>query len=88
MTSFTIPLLFFCFKTLNLFFHYHIYVTDNKNNKIFIKKKWYTDYLKIHNEEQKEFEDTKGVTRIRKSKKDRPNEKGQRDKQRSTKHYT
>ena len=46
------------------------------------------DYLKIHNAEQKVFEDTKGVTRIRKSKKDRPNEKGQKDKQRSTKHYT
>jgi hypothetical protein len=39
---------------------------------------------------EEELEDTKGVTRIRKSKKDRqtqwPKEKGQRDKQHSTKH--
>ena len=39
---------------------------------------------------EEEFEDTKGVTRIRKSMKDRqtqwPKEKGQRDKQHSTKH--
>jgi hypothetical protein len=38
-----------------------------------------------------EFEDTKEVIRICKSKKNRtqwPKEKGQKDKQRSTKHYT
>jgi len=44
----------------------------------------------LQNEE--EFEDTKGVIRIRKSKKDKttlwPKEKVQKDKQRSTKHYT
>ena len=38
-----------------------------------------------------EFEDTKGVIRIRKSKKDKqhndPKEKGQKERQRSTKHY-
>jgi len=40
---------------------------------------------------QEEFEDTKGVIRIRKSKRDkkkRSKEKGQKEKQRSTKHYT
>ena len=36
---------------------------------------------------QEEFEDTKGVIRIRKSKKDRQYN-GQKDKQRSTKHCT
>ena len=36
-----------------------------------------------------EFEDTKGVIRIRKSKKDRQhNDQKKKDKQRSTKHYT
>jgi len=34
-----------------------------------------------------EFEDTKGVIKIRKSKKDRQHN-GQKDKQQSTKHYT
>jgi len=40
---------------------------------------------------QEEFEDTKGVIRNRKLKKYRtewPKEKGEKDKQRSTKHYT
>ena len=42
---------------------------------------------------KEEFEDTKGEIRIRKSKEGQqtsqlPNEKGQKDKQRSTKHYT
>jgi hypothetical protein len=41
---------------------------------------------------QEEFEDTKGVIRIRKSKKDRQHngqmKKGQKNEQRSTKHYT
>ena len=36
---------------------------------------------------QEEIEDTKGVIRIRKSKKNRRHN-GQKDKQRSTKHYT
>jgi hypothetical protein len=36
-----------------------------------------------------EFEDTKGVIRIRKSKKDKQhNDQKKKDKQRSTKHYT
>jgi hypothetical protein len=40
-------------------------------------------------EVQEEFEDTKGVIRIRKSKTDRQhNGQKKRDKQRSTKHYT
>jgi hypothetical protein len=41
---------------------------------------------------QEKFQDAKGVIRIRKSKEEQatqwPNEKGQNDKQRSTKHYT
>ena len=41
---------------------------------------------------QEEFEDTKDVIRIRKSKKDKQHndqkKKGQKDKQRFTKHYT
>ena len=49
----------------------------------------YCIYIYIYNQE--EFEDTKGVIKIRKSD-DRQhngqNEKGQKDKQRSTKHYT
>jgi len=38
---------------------------------------------------EEEFEDTKGIIRIRKSKKDRQhNGQKKKDKQRSTKHYT
>jgi len=45
--------------------------------------------LLIKNEGQEEFEDTKGIIRSRKSKNDRQHngqKKGQKDKQRSTKH--
>jgi hypothetical protein len=38
---------------------------------------------------QEEFEDTKGIIKIRKSKEDRqPNGQKKKEKQRSTKHYT
>ena len=48
--------------------------------------------LFAHSGVEKEFVDTKGIIRIRKSKKNRQHngqmEKGQKNKQRSTKHYT
>ena len=49
-------------------------------------------YIQGSPSQQEEFEDIKGEIRIRKSKKGRPKtmtkEKGQKDKQRSTKHNT
>jgi hypothetical protein len=58
-----------------------VYCTDIKRRQM--------HYANSDNIKQEEFEDTKGIIRIRISKKkttQRPNEKVQRGKQRSTKH--
>ena len=44
--------------------------------------------LKSHSSRLEDFEDTKGVIRIHKSKDRQHNDQKKRDKQRSTKHYT
>ena len=63
----------------------------SKNKSIFIQlillQMYCASRLKTNNRDQEEFEDTTGVIRIRNAKKDRQNS-GQKNKQRSTKHYT
>ena len=65
---------------------YAAIVIPHKDIKVIVRKY-------IVEDAKTKFEDTKGVTRIRKSKKDRQlmqwtKEKGQKDKQWSIKHYT